>query len=422
MEIILDVFYTDFCNMNTSYPKEKLKILLLENINQEAVNALHENGYVDTTTQKNAMSEEELIEAIKQVHVLGIRSKTQLTKKVLAHAERLLAVGCFCIGTNQVDLSEARKKGIAVFNAPYSNTRSVAELVIGSIIMLMRKVPQKNKLAHEGVWMKASDNCHEVRGKTLGIIGYGNIGSQVSVLAEAMGMKVIYYDAQKKLPLGNARSMADINMVFSQADVISIHTPATPFTEDLINENTLQNCKPNAIIINYARGEVTDITALKDAIKNKRIAGAALDVYKEEPQANGDAFDCELRGLENVLLTPHIGGSTEEAQANIGVDVSSKILDFIETGATYGSHTIPSLDLSPLENAHRILHIHQNIPGVLSEINTLLSDNGINILAQHLKTNEDVGYVVLDVDKKLSANAYDILKQVKGTIKLRMLY
>lgn len=290
------------------------------------------------------------------------------------------------------------------------------------MIMLMRKVPHKNKLAHEGIWLKASENSHEVRGKTLGIIGYGNIGSQVSILAEAMGMKVIYYDIQKKLPLGNARSVSDIKQVFENADIISIHTPSTPQTENLISETTLQHCKPNAIIINYARGEVVDTEAIKEAIVNKKIAGAALDVYKEEPQANGDAFYCSLCGMENVLLTPHIGGSTEEAQANIGVDVSSKIIDFIETGATYGSHTIPPLDLSPLENAHRILHIHKNIPGVLSEINTLLSDNGINILAQYLKTNEEVGYVVLDIDKKLSGNAYDILKEVKGTIKLRMLY
>ncbi|HTN45928.1 MAG TPA: phosphoglycerate dehydrogenase [Flavipsychrobacter sp.] len=409
-------------NMQTSFPKDKIKILLLENINAEAIHAFQEMGYTDITTHKSAMSEAELIEAVKQVHVLGIRSKTQLTKTVFDHAERLLAVGCFCIGTNQVDLQEARKTGVAVFNAPYSNTRSVAELVIGAIIMLMRKVPQKNKLAHEGIWMKASDNCHEVRGKVLGIIGYGNIGSQVSVMAEAIGMKVQYYDIQKKLPLGNARPVADLKALFKISDVISVHTPSLPQTQNLINEATLQYCKPNAVIINYARGEVLDTEALVKAIDDKRISGAALDVYKIEPQANGDAFECSLRGKENVLLTPHIGGSTEEAQANIGIDVSTKIIEFIETGATYGSHTIPVLDLSPMENAHRILHTHQNIPGVLSEINTLLSDHGINILAQYLKTNEEIGYVVLDVDTKLSANAFEILKQVKGTIKLRLLY
>lgn len=408
--------------MQTSFPKEKIKILLLENINAEAINAFKASGYVDIISQTAAMGEEELAEAIKQVHILGIRSKTLLTKKVLAHADKLLAVGCFCIGTNQVDLGEARRKGIAVFNAPYSNTRSVAELVIGAIIMLMRNVPQKNKLAHEGVWMKSSENSHEIRGKTLGLLGYGNIGSQVSVLAEAMGMKVIYYDMQKKLPLGNAQAVADMKILFESSDAISVHIPSLPQTQHLINETTLSYCRPNAVLINYARGEVLDINALKTALEKKQLGGAAVDVFPEEPQANGDAFVCALRGMENVLLTPHIGGSTEEAQQNIGIDVSSKIIEFTETGATYGSHTIPALSLSPLENAHRILHIHLNIPGVLSEINTLLSDHGINILAQHLKTNEDVGYVVLDVDKKLSANAYEILKEAKGTIKVRLLY
>lgn len=408
--------------MQTSFPKEKIKILLLENINTEAINAFKTNGYVDIISQKSAMDEDELAEAIKQVHILGIRSKTLLTKKVLAHADKLLAVGCFCIGTNQVDLAEARRKGIAVFNAPYSNTRSVAELVIGAIIMLMRNVPQKNKLAHEGIWMKSSENCHEIRGKTLGLLGYGNIGSQVSVLAEAMGMKVIYYDVQKKLPLGNAQAVSGMKILFETSDAISVHIPSLPQTQDIINETTLSYCKPNAVLINYARGEVLDINALRTALENKNLGGAAVDVYKEEPQTNGDKFNCSLKGMENVLLTPHIGGNTEEAQQNIGVDVSGKIIDFIETGATYGSHTIPALSLSTLENAHRILHIHQNVPGVLSEINTLLSDHSINILAQHLKTNEDVGYVVLDVDKKLSSNAYEILKQVKGTVRVRLLY
>lgn len=408
--------------MQTSFPKEKIKILLLENINEEAVNAFRHFGYVAIDSQKGAMSEEELCEAIKQVHIIGIRSKTKLTPQVLAHAEKLLAIGCFCIGTNQVAVSEARKKGIAVFNAPYSNTRSVAELVIGAIIMLLRKVPHKNKLAHEGVWMKTANDCHELRGKTLGILGYGNIGSQVSVLAEAMGMKVHYYDVQKKLPLGNAHAVADMKTLFENSDVLSLHIPSTLQTKNIINEEVLSYCKPNTILINYARGEILDIDALKNALNKKQIAAAAVDVFAEEPQTNGDSFTCVLQGMDNVLLTPHIGGSTEEAQQNIGLDVSSKLIDFLETGATSGSHTIPALDLSPLENAHRILHIHQNIAGVLSEINTLLSDNGINILAQYLKTNEEIGYVVLDVNKKLSSNAYAILKEIKGTIKVRLLY
>jgi len=408
--------------MQTSFPKNKIKILLLENINPDAIQAFQAHGYVEIQTLKGAMSEEELIAAIKQVHVIGIRSKTQLTENVLNHAERLLAVGCFCIGTNQVAIAAARDKGIAVFNAPYSNTRSVAELVIGAIIMLFRKVIDKNKLAHEGIWMKASDNCHEVRGKTLGILGYGNIGSQVSVLAEAMGMKVLYYDIQKKLPLGNARAMPDMKSLMEACDVLSIHVPSLPHTQNIINEATLAYCKPSTLFINYARGEVVAIDALQKALATKKLRGAAVDVFPEEPPSNGDAFLSPLQGLENVLLTPHIGGSTEEAQANIGIDVSTKIIDFIETGATHGSHTIPIVDLPPLEKAHRILHIHKNIPGVLSEINNLLANNGINILAQYLKTNDSVGYVVVDVDTQLSSTAYEILNQVKGTIKVRLLY
>jgi len=408
--------------LHASYPKDKLKILLLENIHPEAIHAFKVNGYTDITTQKAAMNEDELIAAIPHIHILGIRSKTQVTKRVLHYAERLLAVGCFCIGTNQVDLPEARRKGVAVFNAPYSNTRSVAELVIGATIMLLRKIPQKNRFAHEGIWLKTSDNSHEVRGKTLGLIGYGNIGSQVSVLAEAMGMKVIYYDIQKKLPLGNALPVTDLKILFEISDVISLHIPSVANTQNLICEQLLQYCKPHTVLINYARGEVVDLNAIKTALENKKLGGAAIDVFPDEPNTNGDKFYCPLQGMDNVLLTPHVGGSTEEAQQNIGVDVSGKMLDFIETGATFGSHTVPQLSLAPLENAHRILHIHQNIPGVLSEINTLLSGHGINVLAQYLKTNEAVGYVVLDVDQQLSSEAYDILKGVKGTIKVRLLY
>lgn len=408
--------------MQTSYPKNKIKILLLENVNQEAVQLFRERGYTDIQHLKAALSEEELIAAIQQVHILGIRSKTQVTPKVLQQAERLLSIGCFCIGTNQVAISDARRKGVAVFNAPYSNTRSVAELVIGATIMLFRKAIDRNRQAHQGIWMKASDHCHEVRGKTIGIIGYGNIGSQVSVLAEAIGMKVIYYDIQKKLPLGNARVAASIKSLMEESDVVSLHVPATPQTHHLINETTLSYCRPHTLLINYARGEVVDMDAIKKALEKGRLSGVAIDVFPVEPQANGDVFTCPLQGMDNVLLTPHIGGSTEEAQAGIGIDVSTKIIDFIESGTSFGSHTIPALELAPIEKAHRVLHIHQNIPGVLSEINTHLSNNGINILAQHLKTNEDTGYVVLDIDTTISASAYEILKQVKGTIKVRMLY
>lgn len=406
----------------TSYPRNKLKILLLENINAEALNAFHNHGYTNIKAIHAALSEKELINEIKNVHILGIRSKTQITDNVLSHASKLLAIGCFCIGTNQVDLVAARKNGVAVFNAPYSNTRSVAELVIGAMIMLIRKIPEKNRLAHEGIWKKESASCHELRGKTLGILGYGNIGSQVSVLAESLGLKVVFYDIQKKLPLGNARAVSNPEELFGMSDIVTIHMPATAQTLDLINRKTLKKFKKGSILINYARGEVVDPDAVKWAMEQGMLSGVALDVYKQEPEKNGDAFPCALQGMDNVLLTPHIGGSTEEAQANIGVDVSSKLVDFIEYGSTTGSHTIPSLDLSAMERTHRILHIHKNVPGVLSAINTQLSKSGINILAQYLKTNEEIGYVVLDVDAEISKKAQEMLRDVKGTIRIRLLY
>ncbi|XZF13690.1 phosphoglycerate dehydrogenase [Chitinophagaceae bacterium MMS25-I14] len=408
--------------MKTSYPREKLKVLLLENVNEEAVNIFKQHGYINVTHQKAALSEEELIEAVKDVHVLGIRSKTQVTADVLNAAPKLLAIGCFCIGTNQVDLASATAHGVAVFNAPYSNTRSVAELVIGAAIMLIRRIPDKNRLAHEGIWMKDASNSYELRGKTLGIIGYGNIGSQVSVLAEAMGMKILFYDNQKKLPLGNARAAVSLEDLLQTADIITLHTPATAATQHMINRETLSFCKHGAILINYARGEVLDIAALKDAIDDGTISGAAVDVFPDEPEKNGAAFSSVLQLKPNVLLTPHIGGSTEEAQANIGLDVSSKLVDYIESGASNGSHTVPPLNLPVQEGTHRILHIHKNVPGVLSAINTQLSAHGINILGQYLKTNDTIGYVVLDVNTELSGDAVALLKGIKETIRVRVLY
>ncbi len=406
----------------TSYPKEKINILLLENINAEAVAMFQQDGYTSVTHVKASMTEDELVEKIADVHILGIRSKTQLTDKILSAAPKLLAIGCFCIGTNQVDLAAARRKGIAVFNAPYSNTRSVAELVIGATIMLIRRIPEKNRLAHEGVWTKDASNSHELRGKTLGIIGYGNIGSQVSVLAEGMGMKVVYYDTQKKLPLGNAQPAASLADVLQKADIVSIHTPALASTRNMINANTLKDCKKGAIFINYARGEVVDIDALKDALVSGALSGAAVDVYPIEPVKNSDPFATPLQQLPNVLLTPHIAGSTEEAQVSIGIDVSTRLLQFVETGTTSGSHTIPELTLPVQEDTNRILHIHSNVPGVLSQINAALSGADINIVAQYLKTNEEIGYVVLDINRESSKNAADLLKNVKETIKVRMLY
>lgn len=341
---------------------------------------------------------------------------------MLENASKLQAIGCFCIGTNQVDLASATKKGIAVFNAPYSNTRSVAELVIASSIMLIRKIPDKNKAAHEGIWMKDARGSHELRGKTLGIIGYGNIGSQVSVLAESLGMKVIFYDAETKMPLGNAEDKKTLKDLMKASDIITLHVPDLPTTRNIINTNSLKNCKETAIIINYARGEVVDLNALKKALEKGEIAGAAVDVFPEEPEKNGDKFYSVLQGLSNVILTPHVGGSTEEAQHNIGEDVSSKLFNYLEKGITTGSHTIPPLSLPLQENTHRILHIHANVPGVLSEINTLLSKHKINIVGQYLKTNENIGYVVLDIEKKLSKEAISLLKNVKETIKVRLLY
>lgn len=406
----------------TSYPKEKINILFLENISDTAVKQFRDAGYASVRKLTGALSEEQLIQEIRNVHLLGIRSKTQITRRVLESASKLQAIGCFCIGVNQVDLRSATQKGVAVFNAPYSNTRSVAELVIGASIMLIRRIPDKNRAAHDGVWQKDAKGSYELRGKTLGIIGYGNIGTQVSILAEAMGMRVKFYDVLTKLPLGNAEACKSLKELVATSDVISLHVPETAHTKNLISKGLLKNFKKGSILINYARGEVVDIDALAKALQSGQLGGAAIDVFPWEPERNGESFTTPLQGLENVLLTPHIGGSTEEAQQNIGVDVSQKLFSYLEMGISTGSHTIPELALPPQEGTHRILHIHNNVPGVLSSINNSLSKKNINILAQYLKTNDTIGYVVLDVDKKISANAFQLLKEVKETIKVRMLY
>ncbi len=407
---------------NTSYPKEKINILFLENISEVAVQQFSKAGYTNIKKINAAINESELIKEIKNVHLLGIRSKTQITTNVLQAAGKLQAIGCFCIGVNQVNLSEATKNGVAVFNAPYSNTRSVAELVIGASILLVRKIIDKNKAAHDGIWMKDASGSHELRGKTMGIIGYGNIGSQVSVLAESLGMKVIFYDTETKLPLGNATDSRNLKELLQLSDVVTLHVPELKSTKNLINKNNIKYFKKGAVLINYARGEVVDLTALRNAILSGEIGGAAIDVFPHEPEKNGDIFSTVLQGLPNVLLTPHIGGSTQEAQSNIGLDVSAKLFNYLEKGISTGSHSIPSLALPAQEGAHRILHIHNNVPGVLSQINTTLSKNKINILAQYLKTNDTIGYVVLDVDKNLSKNALELLRKVGETIKVRMLY
>jgi len=406
----------------TSYPKDKIKILFLENISDAAIKVFRDAGYTDIKKISGALTEDQLIDEIKNVHLLGIRSKTQVTDKVLKHAAKLQAIGCFCIGTNQVNIQAATKKGVVVFNAPYSNTRSVAELVIGASIILIRKILDKNNAAHKGIWQKDAKGSFELRGKTLGIIGYGNIGSQVSVLAEALGMKVIFYDTITKLPLGNAESRKSIKDIVSQADIVTLHVPETHQTKNLINKTVIKQFRKGGILINYARGEVVDLDALKIALQEGQLSGAAIDVFPWEPEKNGDVFTSPLQNIPNVLLTPHVGGSTEEAQYNIGEDVSAKLLQYLEVGATYGSHTVPEINLPSQEGTHRILHIHTNVPGVLSEINSSLSENKINILGQYLKTNDEIGYVVLDIDKKLSKNAVELLKQVKGTLKVRLLY
>lgn len=407
---------------NTSYPKEKINILLLENISQTAVNNIENQGYTSIKRISGALSEDELIKELKNVHLVGIRSKTRITRKVLENAPKLQAIGAFCIGTNQIDLTAAAQHGVVVFNAPYSNTRSVAELVIGASIILIRRLLDKNIGAHNGIWNKDSKGSYELRGKTLGLIGYGNIGSQVSVLAEAMGLKVIFYDTLTKLPLGNAVACKSLKELVSKSDIVSLHVPDNTSTRNMITKAVLKQFKKGSILINYARGEVVEIDSLAEALKSGHLSGAAIDVFPVEPEKNGDPFSTPLQGLENVFLTPHIGGSTLEAQENIGIDVSTKLLGYLEKGSSYGSHTVPELSLPMLEGAHRILHIHRNVPGVLSEINTTLANANVNILGQYLATNEHIGYVVLDVDKEISKQAITLLKHVKETIKLRLLY
>lgn len=407
---------------DTSYPRNKIKILLLENISDAAVAELKHSGYTNVKQSGGALSEAELIKAVNGVHLLGIRSKTRITKNVIAAADKLLAIGCFCIGVNQVDLNAATENGVAVFNAPYSNTRSVAELIIGLSVMLIRKIADKNTAAHNGVWLKDATGSFELRGKTLGIVGYGNIGSQVSIMAESMGMHVVFYDTATKLPHGNAQQMRDLGELLMQSDIVTLHIPSDATTRNMINAETLKSLKPGGILLNYSRGDVVDLGALKNALDKGMLAGAGVDVFPVEPEKNGDAFTSVLQNLPNVILTPHIGGSTEEAQENIGLDVTSKLIKYLELGTSEGSHTVPELSLPPQAGTHRILHIHRNIPGVLGQINSRLSKGGINIVGQYLKTNQDIGYVILDVESKISKEAFEILKGVKGTVKARLVY
>ena len=403
-----------------SYPKNKIKILLLEGIHENAKKALTEGGF-DVELIATSLDETELCERIKNVSILGIRSKTNITKKVLEHANRLMAIGAFCIGTNQINLEEATKRGIAVFNAPYSNTRSVVELAIAEIIMLMRNLPDKIRGMHQGQWNKSATHSYEIRGKKLGIIGYGNIGSQLSVVAESMGMQVYYYDLEEKLALGNATPCNSLEELLQLADIISIHVDGRAENKNMIGEAEFATMKEGVIFINLGRGHVVDIPALKKYIDSGKVRGTAIDVYPKEPKSNNEPFESELIGSPNTILTPHIGGSTLEAQINIGSFVPNNLMKFINTGNTAGSVNFPQLQL-PVLNGHRLIHIHKNSPGLLAQLNQVLASRKINIVGQYLKTNETIGYVITDINKEYPKALLDDLKSIEGTIKVRVLF
>ncbi|MCO5785591.1 phosphoglycerate dehydrogenase [Pseudomonas sp. G11-1] len=406
----------------TSLDKSKIKFLLLEGVHQTAVDTLQAAGYTNIDYHTGSLPEEQLKEAIADAHFIGLRSRTQLTADVLAHAHKLVAVGCFCIGTNQVDLEAAREMGVAVFNAPYSNTRSVAELVLAEAILLLRGIPEKNAVAHRGGWLKSATNSFEIRGKKLGIIGYGSIGTQLSVLAENLGMQVYFYDVVTKLPLGNAQQVGSLTELLGMADIVTLHVPETAATKWMIGEKEIRAMKQGSYLINAARGTVVDIEALAAALRDKHLHGAAIDVFPVEPRSNNDEFISPLREFDNCLLTPHVGGSTMEAQANIGLEVAEKLVRYSDNGTSITSVNFPEVALPSHPGKHRLLHIHQNIPGVMSEINQVFASNGINISGQYLQTNEKVGYVVIDVDAAYSDLALEKLNEVNGTIRCRVLF
>lgn len=406
----------------TSLDKDKIKFLLLEGVHQSALNALEAAGYTNIEYHRKSLPEAELRQQLRSAHFVGIRSRTQLTAEVLAEAERLIGIGCFCIGTNQVDLDAATERGIAVFNAPYSNTRSVAELVLAEAILLLRGIPEKNALAHRGIWKKTAEGAHEIRGKTLGIVGYGSIGMQLSVLAESLGMKVCFHDVTTRLPLGNAVQMDSLTSLLGAADVVSLHVPDTPQTRLMVGADELAAMKPGAVLINAARGTVVDIPALAEALERRHLSGAAIDVFPQEPRANDEEFQSPLRSFDNVILTPHIGGSTEEAQENIGAEVAEKLVRYSDNGTTTSSVNLPEVALPAHPGKHRLLHIHRNVPGVMSAINRIFSDNHINIAAQFLQTSDQVGYVVIDVDTAYSELALEKIRNIEGTIRSRLLF
>ena len=410
--------------MKTSFPKKDIKIVLLEGIHPSAVEAFHAAGYAQVELYDKALPRAELFEAIADAHVVGLRSRTQLDAEAISHTRRLLAVGCFCIGTNQVDLRQARELGVPVFNAPYSNTRSVAELVIAEAIMLMRRVPERNAECHLGGWAKSADGSYEVRGKTLGIVGYGHIGTQVGVLAEALGMHVLFHDIEAKLALGNAAPAQDLGDLLARADVVTLHVPQTPATAGMIGKAEIARMRRGAMLINASRGNVVDIEALASALRERHLSGAAVDVFPEEPKGRGEEFRSPLREFDNVLLTPHVGGSTQEAQLNIGTEVASKLVRYSDNGSTLSAVNFPEVSLPEHAGSRRLLHIHHNVPGVLSRINDVFSQGGVNINGQYLQTDGDLGYVVIDVSasEEQSESLRERLSAIPGTIRTRLLY
>jgi len=405
-----------------SLAKDKIKILLLEGVHQSALEELRAKGYSNIEYIKTSLSNDDLIEKIADVHFIGIRSRTQLTDEVLSHAKKLVAIGCFCIGTNQVDTIAAQKRGVPVFNAPFSNTRSVAELVLGETLLLLRGIPEKSAKAHRGEWFKSAVGSVEARGKTLGIIGYGHIGMQLGILAETLGMRVRFYDIETKLPLGNASQAPSLSALLGEADVVSLHVPETPQTQDMIGAAEFAAMKTGAIFINASRGTVVDIDALAEALSEKKVAGAAIDVFPVEPKGNDDEFLSPLRGFDNVILTPHIGGSTKEAQENIGLEVASKLAKYSDNGSSLSAVNFPEVSLPEHVNTSRLLHIHKNQPGVLTQINQAFAEHSINIAAQYLQTDDQIGYVVIDIESENREQALKALKTIDGTIRARILH
>ncbi len=416
-----EVLHAEGLSGRWSYPRSRMRILLLENIHPAAVERLTEAGYA-VESEVGALDEDALIARLKGVHVLGVRSKTEVSAWVLGQADRLMAVAAFCIGTNQIDLAAAADHGVAVFNAPYSNTRSVTELAIGLTIVLMRDVADKSAAMHRGAWNKSATGARELRGKTLGIVGYGAIGSQLSVLAEALGMRVVFHDLSERLAMGNARRLRSLDAVLAEADVVSLHVDGREANTALIGAAELAQMKPGALLLNLSRGHIVDVGALAQALQGGRIGGAAVDVFPEEPRTNADPFDSPLRGLSNVILTPHIGGSTEEAQEAIGEFAAERLLAYVNRGDTTFCVNLPNVQLAEVSGGHRILHIHRNQPGVLAALNLALARAGLNILGQHLKTDQDTGYVITDVDRNYDPEALKALKDVPGTLRSRILY